>query len=189
LINVLDIPLVEFAEEFQERDFTVFLTSSDLEFPRDVVNDVEQFVGLRFNTLAIPRNSEIISAYIQLTAIEPQTGPTTVRFRAEANMNPAIFTTDSGSISSRVRTNSYVDWSPSDWSLANESDEAQQTVDLGPLIEELIWQDDWVPGLDIVIVASRSPQDTGLNMRNAYSGRDGAHVPVLHIVFKVNTGE
>lgn len=79
---------------------TIDLTSSDIELVEDG-NDGNQFVGLRFASLNLPKDAIIDSAFIQFTVDETNTGATTVIFKVEDIDSSATFSSTNGDISSR----------------------------------------------------------------------------------------
>jgi hypothetical protein len=65
------------------------LGSSDLELTRD--GGTYQLVGMRFNNINIPQGTTIISASIQFTTDETDSGSTSVTIRGEDTDNASFF--------------------------------------------------------------------------------------------------
>ena len=56
------------------------ITSSDLEFVADG-NDGDQYLGMRFTNIAVPKGAYITSAYVQFTVDEDDEAPGAVIFK------------------------------------------------------------------------------------------------------------
>jgi len=154
---------------------SVNLTSSDLELVEDSSN---QTVGMRFNTITIPKFSQIIDAYIQFQVDEVSSGSTNLSVRGEAQDNPGTFTTSNRNISLRIKTSSSISWSPLPWTVEGQAGIDQRTPDLSPIIQEIVNRSGWMEGNSLVIIINGS----GVRTAEAY---DGTHsgAPLLHIEY------
>lgn len=150
-------------------------TSSDLEL---VLDKDLQTVGLRFLNVTLPRNVVITSAIIQFKASKTNSEITALNFFGEANSNPATFTTSKFNISSRVKTDSVVVWSPSAWTLIGETGINQRSSDLSTIIQEIIARPDWAIGNPMSFIVTGS----GKRVAKSFNG-DNAGAPSLHIEF------
>ena len=139
------------------------LTSGDLDMATD--NGVSFIVGLRFQNLAVPQGAFIRNATIQFTADERNTQLTNLIFTGEAIDHAAPFTTRDKNISDRSKTNASVVWSPESWTVgANGS--KQQSVNLAPIIREIVNRPDFVAGNAIAILV----EGTGSRTAESYDG-------------------
>lgn len=134
-------------------------TSSDLEFGRDAV---AQYVGMYWEFIDVPQGAVIDQAYITFVAKEVQTGSMTVRLHGHATDSSIYFTLEVGNISNRPLTTAFVDWSPPDWTVI---DQAYQSADIAPILQELVNREGWQSGNHVAILAL--PQDG--NRRTAWS--------------------
>jgi len=129
------------------------LTSSDLELTEDGSN---QFVGMRFNGLNIPKGATISRAYIQFSVDETHSGVTNLVFRGQASDNAATFTSTAGNISSRPLTTASVNWSPAPWMTLLQAGADQRTPDLSPIIQEIVDRSGWNAFNSLVVRVSGS---------------------------------
>lgn len=117
------------------------LTSSDLELSED--GAINQYIGMRFPSLNIPRNATIVSAYVQFATDELFSIPTTQTIRAQTADNAATFTTTAFNLSSRAVTSANVSWTPPGWTVLQEAGAGQRTPDLTNVVQEVISRAGW----------------------------------------------
>ncbi len=114
-VTVIDRPVVADADDAEEADNgSVDLTSGDLELVLDGSRG-NQTVGMRFTNLAIPPGSAVTNAWVQFQADATGSTATSLVVRAQAADTAATFTTATGNVSSRPRTNTFVSWNPVSW--------------------------------------------------------------------------
>ena len=152
----------------EEKDGRLMTRSSDLELTYD---RGEQLVGVHFTNLSIPRNSEILNAYIQFESDEESYGSLELEIYGEMSENSQDFSNDRF-ISTRTLTQNRVVWSPPDWSSVGLRGEAQRTADLSPIIQELVDTDWWESGQSLTFIIKRLPSDASRNKRVAETGRN-----------------
>lgn len=145
---------------------SVNMTSSDLELGAD--NGVDQWVGMRFSGISIPRNAIILNSYVEFEVDEVGSDPTSVLFHGQAADNAPAFVTATYDLSNRARTAAQVAWDdiPA-WTVRNEK---WQTPDLSPIIQEIVDRPNWTSGNSIVILASGSGRRTA----ESYDGEPAA---------------
>lgn len=125
---------------------TVTLSSSDIELGND--SGSPQYVGLRFENVAVPIGATITNAYLQFTADDdtndfPQSGATTVYIKGELNSEPLTFSAINFNISNRTTTSDSVTWTIDPWNTAGEISAAQRSPDLTTLIQEIVDLGGW----------------------------------------------
>ena len=151
--------------------------SSDLELIRD--GGTNQLVGIRFRNINVPQGSTIVSASIQFTTDETDSGPTSLVIRGHDTNNAGNFTNNDYDISSRTLTTATVAWNnvPA-WNSVGQAGPNQRTPDLGSIVQEIVDRGGWSSGNSMVFVI------TGSGTRTAES-RDGSSsgAPVLTIVY------
>jgi|GEM_PF-2297385 len=108
-------------------------------------------VGLRFTNVTIPKFATIMNAYIQFTVkgISKNTDPCSIAIYAENNQNPAPFTDNAFSLSSRSFTSGgSVAWSVSgsSWGTVGSAGPDQRTPEIKALLQPLVFNNNWVPG-------------------------------------------
>jgi cyanophycinase len=164
------------AEEFA--DGSMHLKSTDLELINDGRRSErgDQVVGMRFTDIPIPQGAQIKKAYVQFTADEVTTKPTSLVIHAETTTyyRPR-FQMVKHNISSRKRTKASVKWSPEPWNVEGERSEKQRTPDLSALIQEVIAQSDWQEGSSLVFIITGSGERCAVS----YDGKPSG-APVLY---------
>lgn len=152
-------------------DGSVSINDVELEFTTDAV-DAEQYIGLRFNNVNIPRNSTVTSAYIQLGSHSgPGDGTYTVySIYAQKADHASTFSTTTSDISSRQLTTSQAFWAPRVWG-ANTRGANQKTVDLSAVIQEVVNRAGWKKGNSIAIIIKQS-SGTGTRVAESFDGID-----------------
>jgi hypothetical protein len=150
------------------------LNSSDLELGAD--SGVNQWVGMRFNNISIPRGASILNAYVEFEVDETGSDPTSVTIQGQASDNAATFTTATGNISSRARTTAQVAWNNiPPWTAV---DVKWQTPNISSIVQEIVNRSAWTSGNSMVIIIS----GTGRRTAEAYDGEIPA-VPKLVIQY------
>ncbi|HKQ58088.1 MAG TPA: hypothetical protein VJY35_09490, partial [Candidatus Eisenbacteria bacterium] len=152
---------------------SVYTNSSDLELVFDGSN---QTVGLRFQGVLIPKGAQIPNAYIQFTADEAQADSTVLTIQAVASDNAAPFGTAKFSLSSLPRGSQSATWTPVPWTTVNEAGLHQRTVNIGPVIQQVVGRAGWVSGNSIAIII------TGIGHRTARAYDNYPTLaPLLHV--------
>ncbi|MEJ2175884.1 MAG: hypothetical protein P8Y76_13515 [bacterium] len=152
-------------------------TSSDLELA--VEADV-QTIGIRFNGLTIPQLATVSSAYIQFQVDEASSGPIALTIRAEAADSAASFS-PTADVLSRTPTAMSVGWSPPDWPIVGARADAQRTIDLAAVIQEVVDRPGWGIGNSLVILITGS----GTRVAESYDG-DANGAPLLHLEYIIS---
>ena len=147
------------AEEASNGAMTI--NSSDL----DILEESAQakWVGIRFPNLNIPQGAKISAAKVSIASASAQSGVLSVRIYGQNIGDAPAFSSTSFNISNRVKTTKYVDWSPETYA----ADTQYATVDLAPIIEEIVARPDWCGGNSIVLLMERT--GSGSNRRSVYS--------------------
>ena len=174
----LDIQVTSGIDDVEEQSTgSMYIDSSDLEL---IFDSNTQIVGLRFKGVNIPKNATILNAYIQFKVDEVTSVATTLTIQGEASPNAAAFTTTARNLSTRARTTKAVAWTPVAWSTLGARGVDQRTSNMGPIIQEIVNQSNWVSGNSLVTII------TGTGSRTAESyENDPAGAPLLHIEYRV----
>lgn len=138
------------------------LSSSDLELGAD--GTTNQFVGMRFTNISVPRNASILNAYVEFEVDETGSDPTSVLVQGQASDNAPAFSSSTGNISNRTRTTAQVPWNniPA-WTVTNAK---WQTPNISSIIQEIVNRSGWNSGNSIVIIIN----GTGRRTAEAYDG-------------------
>lgn len=123
-------------------------------------------VGLRFPEVALPAGATLTRAYLEFTALSDGPGTVTLEIAGEASPEPAPFADQAvGDISDRPRTEARVRWEAADWVAGT----AYATPDLSSVVQELIDQEVWEAGGDLVFIVTGTPD--GAAFQTAHSHR------------------
>jgi len=161
------------------------LTSSDLEITTDGSNN--QWIGLRFTNVNIPKGALIDSAFIQF-ATKGDKAPVSgiANFYAELSANASTFSSATNNISNRTRSSSLVAWPGStdpSWGTccANQRGAAQKSPNIATLVQLIINQTAWNTGNAASIIMN------GAGVRNAQSFNGSAtFAPQLIVYYTQN---
>lgn len=159
---------------------SMYLNSSDLE----LINDgSDQVVGIRFRDITIPQNATIQSAEIEFEIDEQKSESTSVAIYGQLALNPSIFSSSSGNISSRTVTTNSVPW----LNLPNKAvNDKLTTPDLSNVVQEIVDQVGWSSsGNSMVFIIAGS----GKRTVESHNGESGS-APLLRINYTTgSTGE
>jgi hypothetical protein len=154
------------------------LSSDDLEITTD--GNTVQLIGVRFASLAIPKNATITNAYVQFRVDGVSTAATSLTIRAEDADNTPTYTTALNNISSRATTAAGVSWVPAPWQTVGAAGEAQRTPNVAALVQAVIGRAGWAQGSAVAF------QFSGTGMRKAVAFEGGAgFAPLLHVEYTV----
>ncbi len=117
------------------------LTSTDLEI--NYVGRTPQILGMRFQSIEIPRGATIQSASIEFEIDENQSGNMTTIIAGEATDNPGTFTTQRRNVTNRPITTARVNWVNPPAPTVNSK---LTTPDLTNIVQELVNRGGWNPG-------------------------------------------
>jgi hypothetical protein len=153
------------------------LTHSYLELVYDKSN---QIIGIRFNNLTLPQSATIHYAYVQFQTGKVSSQVTSLSIKGQATDNAPTFRNLKKNISSRVQTTASANWTPSSWTVINESGAQQRTPNLSALIQEVINRPGWTSGNSVVLIITGSGVRTAWSYNGLPSG-----APLLHIEYTV----
>jgi len=185
------------AEEKDEGSWNqrkTYTNSSDLGLVKDRKNDgrlrdakYKQRIGLRFQNIEIPKDSEITEAHIQFTsdrdAIDRSSVNTDLEIQIQDHGNPPKFEHNAvRNIRNRSLHSDKVSWGGvAGWNHVNERGDKQTSEDLKSLVQLAVDRENWEEGNSMVFVITGS----GDRSANAY---DGEHdkAPKLTIKYKTS---
>ena len=147
-------------------------------------NGGSQLVGLTFRDIDTEPGQVISNAYIEFTCdeiIDATADTADAYFLIWGHLTPnsdgfiASFV-----ISNRPKTEAKVPWEPDPW---NGGGQTIQTINIAPIIQELIDQEGWISGNAIEIIIGEDPDKpafTGVRCAESYEG-SASDAPLLHI--------
>lgn len=189
----LTIPINASEDDVEEAEDhgNMELTSVDLELGEfDTSGTPDQGVqniGLRFNGVEIPAGATIISASIQFTADNTGADPVELTIFGENVGNAAAYTADAGNLSARALTTASAVWGVPEWVSVGDKLDAQRTVDIAAVIQEIVDRGDWASGNSLNIIMKHTGVSVGVT--SSTGGReaetfDGDAAPELIVTFE-----
>ena len=158
---------------------TMYLDSSDLELVYDTSTTGNQYVGLRFTGVNVPKGKTITNAYIQFTVDETNSGTTNLTVKGQAADNPGTFTTATYNVSSRAKTSASVAWAPAAWTTVGAAGTAQRTPDLKNIVQEIVNRTGWAQNNAMVFIIT----GTGERTAESYEG-SSTKAPQLVVTYQ-----
>ncbi len=151
---------------------------------------VNQQVGLRFQTVQIPRGATVISARIDFTSAGDDDKKSSLEIHGEAynetihgeTYSSQMFTSEVENISSRAVTSQSVNWRDIE---AWHSGEVYSTPDLKDIVQEIVLHEKWCGANAMSFIISEKGKDS---LRNIKSFDDSPkNAPVLHVEYDLDT--
>ena len=166
---------------------TIDAGSSDLEFGFENTGLKDpQLTGIRFATVAVPANAEIVSAYLEFTvdATSKNQDPAVWYIKAEDNVNSVTFPGTNNCVSSRAMMSDSVTWNVAaggTWNTVGSHGAEQQSPDLKDLVKALVDKNGWVSGNPMTFFI----KGTGCREVESFDG-DAPKAPLLVITYASN---
>jgi hypothetical protein len=172
------------SEEHVNEGGTIDITSSDIELGHEGSVSDPQLVGLYFRNLQIPAGVDVTSAYVRFEVDVAFSGELHLLIAGEKNVAPAALSTATRDLSLRVQTDAKAMWNVENFPAV---DARHNTVDISPIIEEIVGLPGWTPGGNIVILLGLDTAfTTGTNREvESYEGESGA-APILNVGWNGN---
>ena len=159
-------------DDAKETSGTMNTSGNDLDF------EPTAKIGFRFPAVSIPDNATITNAYLEVYAKDNRSDATNMTFYGEAADNAVTFTTTANDITDRTTTTASVNW-PSVPAFAGST--TYQTLDISPIIQEVVDRVGWTSGNAIVVIATTA---SGLRKIKSEDG-NAANAPLLHVEYRV----
>lgn len=156
------------AEEYKNNG-RMYRGSSDLELTKE--GSAQQYIGLRFRDISIPKGSKINSAYIQFQTDEVSEGNTgNLLIKGEKRTNASSFGSSDKNISDRRKTSHYVSWAPPTWGIVGERGAKQRTPNLNNIVNEITTQSNWEANNSIVFIIEKHNNGDTRRTAESYNG-------------------
>ncbi|MCH7657368.1 MAG: IPT/TIG domain-containing protein [Bacteroidetes bacterium] len=168
------------------------LYSSDLElgeYDTWTQNGIEQglqTIGIRFNNITIPASATILSAIIQFTCDNTGADPVELTIFGENVGNAAAYEEVFYNVTSRVKTTSSAVWAIPEWVDVGDAGDAQKTVDLSSIIQEIVGHANWASGNSLSFILEHSGPSIGVTSSSggreaeAGVGSDAATITIIY---------
>ncbi|TRX54302.1 hypothetical protein FNH22_19490 [Fulvivirga sp. M361] len=152
--------------EESEADGRMWLDSNDQELGEFDTSSTPdrglQNIGLRFRNVEIPKDATILSASVQFTADNIGADPVELTIFGENVGNSAEYTVNTSDLSNRALTTANAVWSIPEWVTIGDKLDAQKTVDLAAIIQEIVGHVDWASGNSLNIIMKHSGVSVGV---------------------------
>ncbi|WP_460923518.1 alkaline phosphatase PhoX [Pontibacter brevis] len=149
---------------------SVYTNSTDLELVYDNNKTKNQTIGIRFTNITIPTNAVISKAYVQFTTDEVTKKTCTLRIEGQATDHALPFSQTAFDVSSRSRTSTKINWTPSNWNTVNEAAAAQATPDLKAVVQEIVSRPGWKSGNAMALLITGSGKRTAAAFEGSATG-------------------
>jgi hypothetical protein len=163
--------------EQAESGGVIYTNSSDLELVYDTFADqFNQYVGLRFNKITLPKNALITKAYIQFTSDETNDEETNLVIHGEKIANSLPFEEVDFNVTQRTKTEAIVNWDQiSSWTEKGESLDIQRTADIKTIVQEIVNLEGWEYRNAMTFIIS----GTGKRVAESYDGDQDAAAKLI----------
>ena len=134
------------ADDAEQKDGTMYLTSSDLDFG-------DKAVGVIYANANIPQGASIKSAYFTVVSSGSSSSTTNINLFAEDVNSASAYTTSSNNLTNRTLTSASKKWMMPYWSASGIT---FQSPDITQLVQEVVNRSGWNLGNDINIISLQS---------------------------------
>ena len=177
-VNTLTVLISADEDDVEEgaNNGAIALTSSDLElgeydtWTQDGIEQGLQTIGLRFNSITIPASATIVEAYIQFTCDKEGALDAEMTFYGENVGNSAVYDETPYGVTSRTKTTANAVWVIPEWVAAGDAGDAQKTVDLASIVQEIVNRGDWASGNSMNFIME--PSGSSLGVTDPDGGRE-----------------
>ena len=167
--------------------------SSDLElgdydtWTQSGVDQGVQTVGLKFNAIDIPVGSTILTASIRFTCDAVGADPAEMTVYGENVGNATVFTETAYDLKNRTKTVENAVWDIPEWVATGDNGLAQQTPELGNIVQAIVNREDWGSGNSMVFILA--PSGSTVDETSSSGGREaeagpGDDAAILTIVYE-----
>ena len=168
-------------------------SSSDLElceydtWTQDAIEQGLQTIGIKFDAITIPQSAVIVEAYIQFTCDKEGALPAELTIFGENSSSPAIY--DEAiffDITTRTKTTANAVWPIPEWVAAGDAGDAQKTVNLVSIVQEIVNRGDWASGSSMAFIMEPSGPSIGVTdpdggrEAEAGPGNDSAELIIIY---------
>ncbi len=159
--DMISTRIIDFRDDAEEEITgpnagNVFRSSSDLEIGNQ--NGVEQWVGLRYQNIAIPNGSTINSVSVQFTSTALDVGSLVIPIVGQLSPDTVSFS-DIDKLTTRPLTAAQILWTIPVWA-PGDSGANTTTPDLAGIVQEIVNQGGWSSGNSMVFLFKNQPLET-----------------------------
>lgn len=177
----LNIQVSNGSDDAEQRNSTVSVSDDNIELVAN--SSVAQQIGFRFRNIAIPKGSQVTSAYLQVQATANDSGSVSYQIYGQDADNAATFSSSANNISSRPKTDAAVTWSVT----GNWVDQTNYlSPDIASLVQEVVDRAGWVSGNSLALIVTGT--DTATD-RRVYSRDDSSSRAARLIINYIDKGQ
>lgn len=169
---------------------SMILDSSDLEIGEVSSGEGLMNIGIRYQNVMIPVGSIISEAYIQFNADDVGSNPVELTIYGEDVGDAEAYTTDAGNLSARELTTATIVWNIPEWIDSGDRGDAQRTVNIASILQEIVNREDWESGNSINIIMKPTgatltvTSTSGGRESEDYSSSDSNHGAELTVIYQ-----
>lgn len=154
------------------------LYNGDISRTGSILNmDSSQINAMRFQNVTVPIGANIISAELELTSSDNDTGDSTLRLYAENIANSPALSSSDDDISDRTKTTNFTEWQPDNWS----DDNHYTSPDMSAVIQEVVGNIGWASGNALTIIQTH---ESGNDRRAKSYNNSSSEAAKLHISYQ-----
>jgi type IV pilus assembly protein PilY1 len=146
-----------------------------------LVDATNEYAGMRFQAVAVPKAAVITSAWLSLAVISASDDPNHTIYGEDAN-DSAAFTTGASNISARSATSATVTWTSLGMAGATTPDTFFSTPELKTIVQEIVDRAGWASGNDMSLIIQGSADGARDLAFELFDG-DSLRAPKLEIVY------
>ncbi len=187
--DIVSSRVIDFRDDAEEETTgpntgNVFRTSLDLAYGNQ--NGIGQWVGLRFQSINIPRGATINSAEIIQTARLGNTDVGHLIIPIVGELSPdTIAFGDLTPLTTRPLTTAQVNWDVDPW-FGGDSGANTTTPDISSIVQEIVNQNGWSTGHSMVFLFRNDPLDSSERLAVSFDNNPN-QAALLTIDFTVQT--
>ncbi|MBW1295912.1 fibronectin type III domain-containing protein [Aquimarina litoralis] len=185
----IEVAITSGSDDVEERqNGDMYTNSSDLELVYDSHSNAgNQVVGLRFRSLALPKEVTITNAYLQFTADESNSASAELEIALHDSSNSSAFSTSDYNVSNRAVFSNKVVWNPNSWS-SGQSGSGQRTPNLKNMIQQLVNKSNWSSGNSATfIVRGRGVSLTSTSAKRVADSYEGGAGKAARLIVEYTT--
>lgn len=169
-------------DDAEETNAGTMYTNSLLDFGYVTSSIKNQKVGLRFTNLGLPKNANILNAYVQLRSAADSAYVISATVKAEKTANSAAFNTTTKNITNRTTTTAAVPFASVPWA-NNDMGTNQQLGGLQNVVQETVNQGAWTTNSPLTFIVSSPPANKGGRRAYDYSAVTLWNNPYVYIEY------
>lgn len=167
----VSLPIVLGTDDANESQSTTVITNLTVS---SVVDDAGEWIGLRFQNVAIPHGSQILSAILSVFCPDNLNDSADHNIWGQADDNPATFSINPADISSRPLTTATLHWFSLDMGAPGRFG-----VDIKDIVQEIVNRPGWISGNSVaILIEGIAPAGNALRINMFENGSDFSQLDI-----------